>query len=185
MSLLDAESFMDMEMVGRRVQANDWGSPTGVVVEWTPLSAALCDALLLLDSGSECWFSSASLKPIDGKGPLPNRNTVIKENKEKTLAQLKEIKQQFIEEDFYKPWPGMEFGKAHLANAINAAIEQLEYVDPVHSATSTLGRLGGLAKSEAKAISSRENGKKGGRPKKVREEETIETIEESNLDLFT
>lgn len=50
------------------------------------------------------------------------------------------------------------------------------------SAASTLGRLGGLAKSEAKAISSRENGKKGGRPRKVREEE--KEIDSANLDLF-
>lgn len=49
-------------------------------------------------------------------------------------------------------------------------------------AASTLGRLGGLAKSGAKAQSSRENGKKGGRPRKVRENE--ETIDSANLDLF-
>lgn len=40
------------------------------------------------------------------------------------------------------------------------------YIDPVHSAASTLGRKGGLSKSPAKTFSSRENGKKGGRPKK-------------------
>lgn len=39
------------------------------------------------------------------------------------------------------------------------------YVDPVHSAASTLGRQGGKVKSEPKSNSSRSNGKKGGRPK--------------------
>lgn len=39
------------------------------------------------------------------------------------------------------------------------------YTDPVHSAASTLGRQGGKVKSESKSLSSRSNGKKGGRPK--------------------
>lgn len=55
------------------------------------------------------------------------------------------------------------------------------YIDPVHSAASTLGRLGGQAKSPDKSTSSRENGRKGGRPKKV---VTTETIDDANLDLF-
>lgn len=55
------------------------------------------------------------------------------------------------------------------------------YIDPVHSAASTLGRLGGKVKSPAKSTSSRENGRKGGRPRKV---EIEETVNEANLDLF-
>ena len=39
------------------------------------------------------------------------------------------------------------------------------YVDPVRSAASSLGRLGGLSKSDTKVAASRENGRKGGRPK--------------------
>lgn len=39
------------------------------------------------------------------------------------------------------------------------------YVDPIHSAASTLGRQGGKVRSESKSLSSRVNGKKGGRPK--------------------
>lgn len=40
------------------------------------------------------------------------------------------------------------------------------YVDPIHSSAAVLGRLGGKVKSEAKTLAVRENGKKGGRPKK-------------------
>lgn len=36
-------------------------------------------------------------------------------------------------------------------------------------AAATLGRLGGLARSKKKAKASRENGKLGGRPKKLKE----------------
>jgi hypothetical protein len=36
----------------------------------------------------------------------------------------------------------------------------------IHKVMQEVGRLGGLSKSEAKKAASRENGKKGGRPKK-------------------
>lgn len=175
------------EMVGRRVFQRGYPDCQGTVTKWTPLTAALCDVLIKFDKPnqyghSECWFASTEVLPVDSAKPLPNRKTVIEENRQKTISQLKDIRQQFIEEDFRKPWPGMEFGKSHLGNAISAAIEQLDYIDPVHSAASTLGRLGGQAKSPAKSTSSRENGRKGGRPKKVVAEETVN---ESNLDLFT
>jgi len=39
----------------------------------------------------------------------------------------------------------------------------------VSQAASALGKIGGSAKTEAKSSASRENGKKGGRPKKVQE----------------
>jgi hypothetical protein len=38
----------------------------------------------------------------------------------------------------------------------------------IHQAAVALGRLGGRAKSEAKAAAVRENGRKGGRPRKVK-----------------
>lgn len=42
----------------------------------------------------------------------------------------------------------------------------LKHVDrKARRAAATLGRLGGLAKSAAKAKAARENGKKGGRPR--------------------
>jgi len=39
-------------------------------------------------------------------------------------------------------------------------------VNEITKAAATLGRLGGLARSEKKAAAVRENGKKGGRPRK-------------------
>jgi len=40
-----------------------------------------------------------------------------------------------------------------------------------NQAAQELGRLGGKSKSEAKKAASRENGKKGGRPKKIKKDE--------------
>lgn len=45
-------------------------------------------------------------------------------------------------------------------------LNSAEAVEDVFSAASLLGRKGGSVKSERKAASSRENAKKGGRPKK-------------------
>jgi hypothetical protein len=39
-----------------------------------------------------------------------------------------------------------------------------------NKAAQQLGKLGGLAKTKAKAQASRENGRKGGRPKKIQNE---------------
>lgn len=49
---------------------------------------------------------------------------------------------------------------------LHQLVEMGTYIDPVHSSAATLGRLGGRVKSEAKTLAVRENGKKGGRPKK-------------------
>jgi hypothetical protein len=40
------------------------------------------------------------------------------------LAQLAEIRAQHIR-DFNKPWPGLEFGKAHFGQMLDAAIRKL------------------------------------------------------------
>jgi len=45
----------------------------------------------------------------------------------------------------------------------------------IHSAAQTLGKLGGLAKSKAKAKAVRENGKLGGRPVGSKKHQTTQT----------
>lgn len=111
------------KMAGRRVTG--WQCKSGQVIRWDPLSAALCDALVLLDNGLECWFSSDNLKPIDNDGPLPSRREARRTADETALQQLKEIREDFIR-DFNKPWPGMEFGKYHIGIGLNKAIEEIE-----------------------------------------------------------
>lgn len=64
--------------------------------------------------------------------------------------------------------------EGYLANDLYSYLDA--GLDPIHVypkldiplSASTLGHLGGLAKSEAKSTSSRENGRKGGRPKSTK-----------------
>ena len=53
------------------------------------------------------------------------------------------------------------------SKAINKALREIEARSAVSQAASALGKLGGAAKTEAKASASRANGKLGGRPKKA------------------
>ena len=48
--------------------------------------------------------------------------------------------------------------------SVNFTDEQLQ---AIKSAASIIGKLGGMSRSDAKSNASRENGKKGGRPKKI------------------
>lgn len=110
-------------MIGRKVTG--WQCSSGEIIRWTPLSASLCDVLILLENGTECWFSSDSLKPVDDKGPLLSRNEFRRTTDKITLKQLQQIRDDLIR-DFNKPWPGMEFGKAHMGIALNQAITTTE-----------------------------------------------------------
>jgi hypothetical protein len=51
----------------------------------------------------------------------------------------------------------------------------------MNHAAQSLGRLGGLAKSKAKAEASRANGKLGGRPKKQKRRKPNSYLTETNL----
>lgn len=110
-----------------------------------------------------------------------NKRTSIRDH---LIQEYKQRLETLGEEEFFRQFEEIRIECHKIVGAfVEDSNNQLDYIDPIHLpsyAASTLGRLGGLAKSEVKAQSSKENGKKGGRPKKVREE----TIEESNLDLF-
>ena len=72
-------------------------------------------------------------------------------------------------------WAGGEYSKAPATDeliwqdskAINKALREIEARSAISQAASALGKLGGAAKTEAKASASRANGKLGGRPKKA------------------
>jgi hypothetical protein len=111
------------EMIGRRVKPFQ-GNP-GEIVKWEPLSAAMCDVLVRDDDGHECWFASHCCRPIDGLGDLPSRQDAQECARQRSLADLRVILDNHVR-DFNKPWPGCEFGKAIVGNAIVGAIRELE-----------------------------------------------------------
>lgn len=110
-------------MVGSKITAR---GALGTVIEWTPLTASLCDALVLHDDGFECWYASHELKSTDNK-PLPSREAACEEARTKTIQTLRSIRNDLVQEvKSGRPWPGMEFGKSHLGMAVTKALETLE-----------------------------------------------------------
>jgi hypothetical protein len=109
-------------VLGRRVKPL-W-SPVGVVVRWEPLSAAMTDALVLADDGSESWHASYTLVPVDGLGLLPTRRAARERADAARLAQLRSIRMGLVC-GLREPWPGCEFGKVHLGRALDAAIADI------------------------------------------------------------
>jgi hypothetical protein len=114
-------------MIGRKVKTF-WGE-TGEVIDWKPLQYNMCDVTVKHDlkpyPGYVCTHGSTSLRPIDGLGPLPSRAEAREAARVETLRSLKTIRAQHVR-DFYKPWPGLEFGKAILGKSIDNAIAELE-----------------------------------------------------------
>jgi hypothetical protein len=113
-----------MGMVGRRAKS-PWGEQ-GEVIKWEPLGAAMCDVLLQQDDGKKVWHASTDLRPIDNLGPLPSRREACKFAEDRTLRQLRAIRAQHVKELRTTNWPGAEFGKALVGQAIDNAIEELE-----------------------------------------------------------
>jgi hypothetical protein len=112
-------------VIGRRVKTF-WGE-TGVVVQWEPLLHSMTDALVRHDDGRLCWHASHSFQPIDDGGPLPSRAQALDEGRQAALDNLKIVRAQHVAEVLsHKPWPGMEFGKAHVGQMIDGAIASLE-----------------------------------------------------------
>ena len=77
-------------MVGRHVCTPQDGE--GTVVKWEPYGAQMCDALVVLVRGGECWYSSSSRKPADDLGALPDREAACARRDAEMLTQLKAIK---------------------------------------------------------------------------------------------
>ena len=110
-------------MVNRRVCAH---GRDGVVTRWEPLGSGMTDTLVCHDDdGSECWYASHTLTPIDDDGPLPTREEAQDYAARTSLRQLTQIRAQHVE-DFRKPWHGAEFGKALFGRALDRAIENVK-----------------------------------------------------------
>ena len=61
------------------------------VVKWDPISAAMCDALIQFEDGSQCWVGSHVLKPSNPALTLPLRKDAIAEANRVMDYQLKAI----------------------------------------------------------------------------------------------
>lgn len=83
-------------MVGRHVRTSQDGE--GTVVQWEPYGAQMCDALVALVRGGECWYASHSLKPADDLGPLPDRVDACARRDAEMLTQLRGIKARWDED---------------------------------------------------------------------------------------
>ena len=121
--MLTTQHIIEMQ-TGRRIETA-YGE-IGEIIQYDPFSSGMCDCLIRRENGLECWYAAHMLKPLDdgGQAALPNRLELIERRKIESIAQLEAIKEKFIREDFHKPWPGQEFGKATIGNAINGALEQ-------------------------------------------------------------
>lgn len=62
--------------IGRRVRDSYDG--VGTVREWKPIGHGMTDAFIAFDNGREIMCSLRSMKPADGKGPLPSRRAATK-----------------------------------------------------------------------------------------------------------
>lgn len=108
-------------MIGRRVTCYDGD---GVVTGWEPCGAGMCDARVEFAGGRVVWYASSALKPIDGEGPLPNRQAACASERHVALRQLRKIRANHVR-NFGTPWPGCEFGKTILGQAIDGAIAEV------------------------------------------------------------
>ena len=111
-------------MIGRKVKS-DWHRMTGEVIRWDPLGASMCDVLVREDSGRVCWYSDSDLQPADGLGPLSRRDVAREWARLIALDDLRAIRARHVQE-FDRPWPGLEHGKALFGRMVNGVIEDLE-----------------------------------------------------------
>lgn len=112
-------------LIGRQVYSLHYGkSKPGIVVEYEPQSAAMCDARVEYHGGVLMWHASSDLRLLDGS-PLPDRKEVCRELDIVALADLKAARQKLIDE-WNKPWPGCEHGKYFVGTAYNEAISRIK-----------------------------------------------------------
>ena len=112
-------------MIGRKVESPWHRLYNGIVVRWEPLGTAMCDVLVRREDGSEAWYSSTDLRPVDQPSiPLSSRLDAQEQARLAALASLRAIRAQHVR-DFNAPWHGMEHGKAIVGQAIDAAIAEL------------------------------------------------------------
>ena len=109
-------------MIGREVRTVR--GEVGVVVQWEPLGASMCDVLVEHSDGRKCWHASHSLKSTCG-GPLPTRDEARAEADAVATRQLQGILTQHVAK-FHDRWPGAEHGKAIVGNAIVGALAEVK-----------------------------------------------------------
>ena len=101
-----------------------WRGERGMVERYDPLGTSMCDVLLQPETGESFWVSSHECKRLDGSS-LPSRREILKESDRERKASLLKIRADHIR-DWHKPWPGMEFGKAHFGQMIDAALKDID-----------------------------------------------------------
>lgn len=105
-------------MIGVRVTFH---GRAAVVTKHEPLGTGLCDAMIAFDdTGDPCWVASHELRRADGR-PVPDRAEAIRRADEETLRSLAVIRAAHVR-DFRRPWPGCNFAKALIGQAIDGAI---------------------------------------------------------------
>lgn len=110
------QKVLGLEVTFRGTNAN--------VARWEPLGEAMCDVLLAFEDGTSCWVASHELRFVDGL-PFPSRSALRRRADVERDAALREIREQHVK-DFNKPWPGMEFGKAHFGQMLDRALELVD-----------------------------------------------------------
>jgi hypothetical protein len=116
-------------MIGRHVK-DSWSGIVGVVTEWQPLGAAMCDVLVNRTQPDHygrtglVWCASYSLTPTDGQGPLPSRREAQETARVVRVAALEAIRAQHVAacRPGGEKWPGCEFAKALVGKAIDGAL---------------------------------------------------------------
>ena len=110
--------------IGRKVRDRYAPNRTAKILQYEPLGySSMSDVLLEFEDGSRCWHQMYAFEPADGLGPLPVRDAVRKLSDEESIADLRGIlRKHVLDVTKGRPWPGMNFGKAHVGNMLLNAL---------------------------------------------------------------